>query len=142
MDNEWVTILPAEFFNQVISAKDLNPLALEALRKYPNILSSRLIIMPLICKSQFSLYAVSNPMGIVNSDQLSRGVPFMMNLHPGSEATRPRVKDTSRRLRLFLNRLANFDTKLGVTNKPFTSLNMKMLEPRGKSRRRWLFPFT
>lgn len=135
MTNDLVTILPAEFFNQVMGAKDMNPLALEALRKYPDILSSRLIIMPMICKSQFTLYAVSNPMGIIKSDHLSRGVPFMMNLHPGGEATRPKRKDTSRRLRLFLNKLAEFDTDLCVTKKPFTSKNLQMVEPRGKTYR-------
>jgi hypothetical protein len=130
--DELVTILPSEFFGKVMNCHKVTPLAEQALRKYPDILSSRLIIFPLICKSQFTLFAVSNPLAVIKPELMSRGVPFMMNLHPGSESSRPKAKDASRRLRLLLNRLADRDMKVSSIKNPFTWSNLKMFSPRGK----------
>ena len=50
-----------------------------------------------------------NPLAVIKPELMSRGVPFMMNLHPGSESSRPKEKDARRQLRLLFNRLADLD---------------------------------
>ena len=66
--------------------------------------------MPIICQGQAMIFAVINPIGLLFPENESRGIPCILSLHPGSEDGSPNLGSVSRRLRLFLNRVAQFDT--------------------------------
>ena len=103
----------------------------EAIRYYPNLLTTRMIVMPFMVEKHHSVIVMVNPLGVLDDDYAERGLSFMMLLDPSGN---PKKKLSSRiafRLRLFLNHLT-LKHKLNNTGRRFTSKTFKLYTPRGE----------
>ena len=129
-DDNGVIIFPVDFLPQVIT-NNVNSVVEEVLKKYPRFIYSRMIMLPVICDSQATIFTVINLIGVIQSEFTSRGISFILSLHPGPDDTRPNLSNISRRLRSFLNKAVQSNTNC-YSDVKFTYMNMKIYKPNGK----------
>ena len=89
------------------------------------------LVFPLICQGQATVLIVVNPIGLLLQEYKSRGMSCILSLHPGSEDDNPNLSSILRRLRLFLNRVAQSDASFQSEVK-FHSRNLTCYQPNGK----------
>ena len=107
-----VSIFPLDFLPQLLSG-DMNFVVREARKSHPCLMYSRWIILPVIHDGQATVFAVVNPIGLLVPEfAKTRGISFILSLHPGSKESAPDMSSVSRRIRLFLNKLASEDTSI------------------------------
>ena len=103
----------------------------EAIRYYPNLLTTRMIVMPFMVETHHSVVVMVNPLGVLDDDYAERGLSFMMLLDPSGNPEKKLSSRIAFRLRLFLNHLT-LKHKLNKTGRRFTSKTFKLYTPRGE----------
>ena len=130
IDDDDVIIFPVNFLPQVLTGK-IDSVVVETLKVYPRLIYSRVIVLPIICDGQATVIAVINPIGIILPEFASRSVSVILSLHPGHDDTRPDLSNTARRLRLFFNKVVQYDTSCNSDIK-FSCRNLTIYGPNGK----------
>ena len=125
------SIFPLDFLPQVLSG-NMNFVVRKARKSHPHLMYSRWIILPVIHDGQATVIAVVNPIGLLVPEfAKTRGISFILSLHPGSKESAPNMSSVSRRIRLFLNKLASEDTSIASDVK-FDYKNLGYHKPEGE----------
>lgn len=118
---------------QRLFSGNVKTVASETISIFPNILNTRMVIFPIMCKTQFTLIVAVNPRGVVDQYYQSRGASFIMCLNPGTPSIRPDLGLVSRRLRYFFNRIVESDSSVMRPTEKFNHINFKKAyEPVGE----------
>lgn len=104
----------------------------EAIRYYPNLLKTRMIVMPFMVETHHSVVVMVNPLGVLDDHYAERGLSFMMLLDPSGNPKKTISSRIAPRLRLFLKHLTTRH-KLDKTGRSFTAKTFKLYTPRGES---------
>jgi len=115
--DETAVMFPVQFLSNLMTG-NMKHCVDEARDMYSNLLESNMIIMPITKKTLSATVALVNPNGIMTPEPNAGRSSFMLFLDPGNVVTPQDMSNIARRLRIFLNHLA----QKGVhnrTDKPF-----------------------
>ena len=130
IEDDEAIMFPLDLLPQINSG-DVRPVVDQVLEKYPCLIYCHMLVFPLICQGQATVFIVVNPIGLLLQEYKSRRISCILSLHPGSKDDNPNLSSVSRRLRLFLNRIAQSDA-LFQSEVKFNSRNLKCYQPIGK----------
>ena len=130
-DND-VSFFPTNFLEKVLYNKHDWSTSLElANQYYPELLTSRMIIMPFMEETHQSVLVLINPAGIIDDKYVDRSLSFMMLLDPSGRPKKKLTRTIARRLRLFLKHLAIMKNA-NTSDRTYTDETFKLYTPQGQ----------
>ena len=121
--DDTVAMFPVQFLSNIMTG-NMKHCVDEARDMYSNLLKSEMIIFPFLRNTQSATVALVNPDSVMTQKSNAESSSFVLFFYPGNVVTPQDMSNIARRLRIFLNCLAQMAGRDGA-DKPFNGSTYK-----------------